>query len=358
MININEVVKELTPEDIKEIVSSLGGEDYIEREKEIIFPTICHNYHAEDGSHKLYYYKNSGLFVCYTCCGTFDIAGLMCRRFETLGQDYNFYQDIVLPLADKSNYKEKPKLSSFYQPYDLEMEERYKVKENPIINLKHLNPNILNIYSNYLVKEWKEEGISDDAARRYQIRYSIEENKVIIPHYNEEGFLVGIRGRALNSDDAAAQGKYRPIKIGEQILSHPLGYNLYGLNLVGGNIKRLGMGIIFEGEKSVLIYDSYFGHYNNISVASCGSNISQYQIDLLISRGANKILIAFDKEGEDWAEKEKYYNKLESICKRYKNKVQMGFIWDSQDLLELKESPIDKGKEVFLELYWKHTIWI
>ena len=58
MIDINEVVKELTPDDIKEIVSSLGGEDYIEREKEIIFPTICHNHYAEDGSHKLYYYKN------------------------------------------------------------------------------------------------------------------------------------------------------------------------------------------------------------------------------------------------------------------------------------------------------------
>jgi len=114
MIDINEVIKELTSEDIKEIVCSLGGEDYIEREKEIIFPTLCHHRHPEDGSHKLYYYKNSGLFVCYTCCGTFDIAGLMRRRFEVLERDFNFFQDIVLPLAEKTGYKEKPKLSSFY----------------------------------------------------------------------------------------------------------------------------------------------------------------------------------------------------------------------------------------------------
>jgi hypothetical protein len=38
----------------------------------------------------------------------------MRRRFEVLEQDFNFFQDIVLPLAEKTGYKEKPKLSSFY----------------------------------------------------------------------------------------------------------------------------------------------------------------------------------------------------------------------------------------------------
>jgi len=43
-----------------------------------------------------------------------------------------------------------------------------------------------------------------------------------------------------------------PISINGNIYSHPLGYNLYGLNMVSGNIKRLGMAIIVEAEKSVL----------------------------------------------------------------------------------------------------------
>ena len=77
MIDVNEVVKNLTTDDIKEIMTSIGGENYIEHKNEIIFPTICHNHYAEDGSHKLYYYKNSKLFVCYTCCGTFNIAKLL-----------------------------------------------------------------------------------------------------------------------------------------------------------------------------------------------------------------------------------------------------------------------------------------
>jgi hypothetical protein len=36
----------------------------------------------------------------------------------------------------------------------------------------------------------------------------------------------------------------------------------------------------------------------------------------------------------------------------------MGFIWDMENLLDLKDSPTDKGKEVFLRLYWKNTVWI
>jgi DNA primase len=88
--------------------------------------------------------------------------------------------------------------------------------------------------------------------RRYGIKYSIEENKVIIPHYDVNGYLIGIRGRTLNPDEAAAEGKYRPIVFNERVLSHPLGYNLYGLNFIKGNIKRIGMAIVGEGEKAAL----------------------------------------------------------------------------------------------------------
>lgn len=356
MIEINEVVKQLNTDKIKEIVYSLGGTDYIEREKEIIFRTICHNEKEEDGSHKLYYYKNSGLFVCYTCCGTFDIAGLMCRRFETLNRDYNFYQDIVLPLAEKADYKENTKLNSFTQPYNLDMS-KYKINQ-PQINFNHLNPNILNTFSSHCAAEWLNDNITEQAMHYYSIKYSIEENKVIIPHYDENGYLIGIRGRALNEDDAAAQGKYRPIIFKEKTLSHPLGFNLYGLNLVKGNIKRLGMAILSEGEKGVMQYMSYFGSHDNICVATCGNKVSEYQINLLCRAGASKILIAFDKEGETYEEKEKYYKRLKDICLKYKNKVQMGFIYDTNNLLELKDSPFDKGKETFLKLYWENTVWV
>jgi hypothetical protein len=35
----------------------------------------------------------------------------------------------------------------------------------------------------------------------------------------------------------------------------------------------------------------------------------------------------------------------------------MGFIFDKNNLLNLKDSPFDKGKEIFLKLY-NSSIWI
>jgi hypothetical protein len=42
------------------------------------------------------------------------------------------------------------------------------------------------------------DGITRAAMDKYNIRFSISQNKIIIPHYNVFGQLVGIRGRALN----------------------------------------------------------------------------------------------------------------------------------------------------------------
>ena len=116
------------------------------------------------------------------------------------------------------------------------------------------------------------------------------------------------------------------------------------------------MAIIAEGEKSPLQYYSMFGEAADICVASCGSTIHKYQIDLLRQCGAERILIAYDKEGQTWKEKQKYYDKLKNICYKYKNLCQMGFIFDTSDYLSLKDSPFDKGDEIFKKLL-KQGVW-
>ena len=42
----------------------------------IVAQTICHNPPGE-GSRKLYYYRNTDLFQCYSNCGTFDVFELL-----------------------------------------------------------------------------------------------------------------------------------------------------------------------------------------------------------------------------------------------------------------------------------------
>ena len=64
------------------------------------------------------------------------------------------------------------------------------------------------------------------------------------------------------------------------------------------------------------------------------------------------IIIAYDKEYENYASEEArtYYAKLEKICKKYINYCNFYFLFDYKNLLGLKDSPIDKGKEVFENL--------
>ena len=212
------------------------------------------------------------------------------------------------------------------------------------------------MYNFYPTPEWLNDGISEEAMRHYNILYSISDNKVIIPHYDKDDNLVGIRGRALNDEDIAI-GKYMPVRIEGKTYAHPLGYNLYGLNVVKDNIKRMKMAIVAEGEKSPLQSETMFGAENNITVASCGSTLHMYQVKLLLEAGAERILIAYDNEGATWKEKEKYFQKLKGMCEKFKNYCLMGFTFDNSGLTKLKQSPFDCGKEVATKLITK-GVWL
>lgn len=349
MITPREIAQNLSDEQIIQLVASLGGDEYIDKTDYFIFKTICHNENPEDASFKLYYYKKDKRFHCYTdCASSFDIFDLYKKRYEVLGIETSF-RDIVNKILSGSGLElSENTVDKYKSEYD-----KYGINDI-IIQYKKYNKNLLKIFSDIAPEDWLSEGISEESLKKYDIKYSINQNKIIIPHYDIEGNLIGIRGRALNEEDII-YGKYCPIKIGKNIYSHPLMFNLYGLNLVKDNVKEMKTAIIVEGEKSCLLYDSYFD--KNICVACCGSSLHKFQIDLLIKQGARKILLAFDKEGENYKEQEIYFNKLNNLCKRYKNYCQMGFIYDNGNLLHLKDSPLDRGPEIFKKLV-KRSVWI
>lgn len=111
-----------------------------------------------------------------------------------------------------------------------------------------------------------------------------------------------------------------------------------------------------NGEKSCLKYASYFGINNDISVAVCGSSLTNYQVQLLKSLDVNEIVIAFDKQFKEIGDNEfkGWVKKLKDINKKYSLIVNVSFLFDSKgDKLDYKDSPIDKGPEIFLELFRK-----
>lgn len=155
-------------------------------------------------------------------------------------------------------------------------------------------------------------------------------------------------------DDVERFGKYRPLKVMKnEWFNHPLGMNLYGLNWAKDNIKVMGKAIIFESEKSVLLYMSYFGIENNIAVACCGSNISVYHIHMLLEAGAQEIIVALDRQFQEINDDEFKHlvNNLTKIHNKYKNDVKISFIFDKRMITGYKDAPIDCGPEIFLQLF-------
>ena len=111
-------------------------------------------------------------------------------------------------------------------------------------------------------------------------------------------------------------------------------------------------------EKSCLLYKTYFGLENDISVACCGSNVSAYQIQLLMEAGAKEIVIAFDRQFQELGDKEfKHLTKnLTKLNDKYKNEVNISFIFDKNMITGYKDSPIDCGPDIFLKLFKERIV--
>ena len=368
MINFDkqEIKKQISLDQIFELLQDWGGDPEYTGFG-ILSSTICHNPPGE-GSRKLYYYDNEegGLFHCYTECSapTFDIFELVIKVADIQDNKHYDLNDAVRALAYRFGiigYIEEEEQSSLD---DWKIFNRYdRINEIEIkdysVSLKEYDDIILSRF-NYKVKiePWLKEEITQECLDFAQIGFFPGGDQITIPHFDKDGRFVGLRGRALCQEDAERFGKYRPIKIGKQLYSHPLGMNLYGLNWAQDNIKTMEKAIIFESEKSVLKYMSYFGIENNIAVACCGSSISAYQIHMLIAAGAKEIVIAFDRDFEELGDaihKRRIAN-FRKLHDKYKNYVNLSFINDFKKLTDHKDAPIDKGPEIFLTLFKSRVI--
>ena len=150
-------------------------------------------------------------------------------------------------------------------------------------------------------------------------------------------------------------GKYKPAVINRQMYNHPLSLNLYNINNAAAAVHVIKKVIVFESEKSCLKFATYFGQENDISVACCGSNISSFQIQLLLSLGIQELIIALDRQYQQITgdEHKIWAKKMYALHNKIGQFVQISYIFDKNYILEYKASPIDQGKDTFLELYNK-----
>jgi hypothetical protein len=354
----------LTDENIYELLHEWGGDPGRE-----LFgytsTTICHNPPGE-GSRKLYYYENTGLFRCYTGCDSyFDIFELT-TKVAKIQWDKEFdLNDAVRWIAQRfgfsGDHESRPEdeaLDDWKYLANYERIQDVVVKNNTIV-LKEYENDILERF-NYSVKigPWLREGITQDALNQARIGYYPGADQITIPHFDKDGRFIGLRGRTLCAEEGERFGKYRPMKVNREMYNHPLGMNLYNLNNSFDKIKLMKKAIIFEGEKSCLLYQSYFGLENDISVACCGSSVSSYQIQMLMEAGAEEIIIAFDRQFKEIGDDEFKHLKtnLMRLRDKYKNFVLISFIFDKNMITGYKSSPIDEGPDKFLQLFKERIV--
>ena len=353
-----EIKEAITMNQIYDLLTEWGGEPKRTIEG-LVSRTICHGGH----SHKLYVYSNTKLFRCYTGCDepTFDIFELT-RKVMHIQHGLNYsLNDAVRYIAQYIGYDGADSADYHEADWDA-LQNQVSLEDFGSRDWHTILPeydiSILDKF-NYTAKidPWLKEGIDQDVIDRACIGFYPGADQITIPHFDYNNRFIGLRGRFLAKEDCERWGKYLPLKIGNITYSHPTGMNLYGINWAKDNIARIKKVIVFEAEKSVLKFASYFGWDKNITVGCNGSNISRYHLQQVLDAGAEEMIIALDRQFQEIGDEEYIHLmlNLQKMSEKYKNDIKVSIIFDKDMLTNYKDSPIDDGPELFQKLYNERT---
>ena len=233
-------------------------------------------------------------------------------------------------------YKSKDKIKKTIDPLSIFK----KVKRRKYIvnqDLPVYSEDIIREYSPLPHIDWIKDGIVPKAFKRFNIGYSFDRKRIVIPERKwdgEEDDYIGIMGRTtLPNAELFDIPKYYPLK------KYPKGLNVYGLNENYKSIQESGYCVVFEAAKSVL---KRYSRKDETGVAIGGSTITDEQARILIGLNID-IVVALD-EGipieHVWQQCDKFYG-LRNIF----------FIYDQHGLLKNKESPADKPNKIYNYLF-------
>lgn len=345
-MNANSVKELLSDNNIIDLLLHLGSNYPQKQTNGFMFNSICHNAVGE-GKYKLMYYSESKSFYCFSSCGFIGSI------FDLVSKVLNY--DFLTSFKFVCNFFNIDYSTNFSEYKDLRVDnsfiKKFNKKKEDIV-LKIHDEMVLNNFSCLYHETWINDHITRETMIKFNIRYDISCNRIIIPHYNLDNELIGIRCRNLNEAEVNAGKKYMPITINTTLYNYPTHSNLFGLNVNKEAIRKYKKVIIVESEKAVLQLYSYYGQ-DCIAVACSGSFISLYQIEILKDLGVEVVILALDKEFETIGDEDEIvYRK--KIKKSFVDKMSIYFnlqiIWDFKNLINKKDSPTDKGREVFEEL--------
>lgn len=260
-----------------------------------------------------------------------DLVHFVCK-FDNLYNTINKIKEICNLKDDSIDNK---KIIDYYGNIKFKNEDIPPYKNN-IMPIE-----ILNKYINKPHIDLYKEGISLDAIKEFCIRFDLKSERIIFPHFNKDN-----KNEILATVGRTTKQNFEEYKSPKYLIIDGKGYkkseNLYGLAQNVQEIKNKKSVIIFEAEKSVL--KCWGWNYKNcVSIGS--HNISQGQIEILLSLNVTEVVIAFDKD-ISIPTLLKNANKLKFYFKVF-------IIFDNNFLLNEKDSPVDKGIDIFNTLFQK-----
>lgn len=218
-------------------------------------------------------------------------------------------------------------------------------RQNREIKLRVYDDSVLDQYVQHGNLMFLRDGISLAAQKFWDIRFSIMDNRIIIPIRNEYGQLCGAKGR-LNGVPEDDEPKYiYPIPVMSSQLLY--GYSENYQYLYGNDI------IIAESEKSVMqAWD--FGVRNIVALGS--NNLSEKQTTLLLQLQPKRIIIAMD-EGLKFEHTKRNADMIKNFSSIFTPEI---WYWDSDQDLDIpsKSSMTDMGKEKFEEIMQEQLVRI
>ena len=179
---------------------------------------------------------------------------------------------------------------------------------------------------------WIDEGISYRTQVLYGVGWDWDSKRIVFPLRNRFGQLVGVKGRIMKEEDDPERKYLYLYRCNNR-------YELFNFHMAHPYILIDKRVYIFEAEKSPMKAHS-MGVFNTVAIGS--SDITEEQADMIKQLGLDiEIVLCYDKD--------KTAKEVKEHAEIFKGRKVFG-MFDVNGLLDEKDSPIDKGAEVWNKL--------
>lgn len=224
----------------------------------------------------------------------------------------------------------------------------YDAEDLDSLKNEKLKDNVMDYYLKGCWKDWLDEGISKATQIKFGVAIDLESKRVVFPIKDEDGDIVGIKGRIMrNSDD---DRKY--LYLGKRFNNR---YELFGYHLAVESIKEKQAVIVVEGEKSVMKLHQW-GMTNAVALGA--SEVTDVQARKIERLGEDvRVYICLDegflvKDSKDYEGLRNKRKNIERIVKPFQDagrKIYWLDISHEDGVFDKKDAPVDKGKDAFVE---------